>query len=110
LKGHTLSTKIEFFESTGTSSRNPRTNHDAYKQWMKHLRSVYDNYPLVWVEDMIRVPPKSRITSHLLMAHITECDDGKQYYGQCCDGKNEDPVPAVLMESEVEDSSNGDGQ
>lgn len=109
LKGHSLKEKIEFFENTGTGGSNPRTNHETYKQWVQQIRSVQDNFPLSWVKDMIRVEPKSRITAHLLMAHITECDDGKHYYGQCCDGEDEDPLPAVFMDSEVEDTSDSEG-
>jgi hypothetical protein len=98
-----------YFESNGTSGTNPRTNQEAYKQWIKSLTSIRDNYPVEWINNMIRLSPKARLTPQLLMSQITECDDDNQYYGICCDGHEEEVLPAELMDSELEDDSNSEG-
>jgi hypothetical protein len=84
LNGESLEAKNEFFEVTGTGAPGP-TNQEACKAWMKRLKSTCDSKPLDWIHGLLRTNPKSRISSHVLMENILECDDKNQYYGHCCD-------------------------
>lgn len=73
---------------------------------MQELKSGYDNFPMEWVNNMIRKEPKARLTPQLLMSQITECDDERKYYGLCCDGVEDNPI---LVESEIDDDPDSEG-
>ncbi|KAL8733073.1 MAG: hypothetical protein Q9181_003711 [Wetmoreana brouardii] len=75
LKGKSLGDKEQYLERTGSCANIPAKNQEAYKGWMKQLQTEYDNYPSEWVKNMIRIQPKARLTTQLLMSQITECDD-----------------------------------
>lgn len=84
LNGESLEAKKVFFENSGNGTSNP-TNQEAYKEWMKQLKSSTDTKPLEWIRGLLRPDPKARVSAHVLMQQILECDDQVQYYGNCCD-------------------------
>src|ERR1700691_1196154 len=105
LKGETLNSKNSYFEKNGTGGTNPRTNDEAYKEWLSRLTvTKHDNHAVEWARNMIRVDPKARLSAPGLMAQILDCDDDGQYYGLCCDGHDgEDDIPANLKDSDLEE-------
>ena len=103
LKGETLASKLAHFRSNGTSGEYPRVNQTAFQDWMKKLESTKDNAPLEWIKNMIMVRPDARIKTEKLMSRILTCDDEKDYYGLCCDGKEEKHVPVELRDEDIED-------
>ena len=109
LKGETLTSKLAHFRSNGTSGEYPRVNQAAFEDWMKKLSSTKDNAPLEWIRNMIMVRPDARIKTEKLMSRILTCDDEKDYYGLCCDGKEETEVPVELRDEDIEDFSSSEG-
>jgi hypothetical protein len=109
LKGETLASKLAYFRSNGTLGDYPRVNPKAFKDWMKKLESTKDNAPLEWIRNMILDKPVARLTPQQLMSRILTCDDERDYYGLCCDGKEESDVSAELRDVEFEDCSNSEG-
>lgn len=109
LKGETLASKLAHFRSNGTSGEYPRVNQEAFQDWMKKLESTKDNAPLEWIRKMIIVRPDARLKPEQLMSRILTCGDERDYYGLCCDGKEESDVPAELRDGEFEDFSSSEG-
>lgn len=85
------------------------------KGWMKKLesKSKKDNAPLDWIRNLTMEKAESRLTPQQLMDRITSkeaLEDGKGYYGLCCDGKKDDEVAIELRDSDVEVSSGSEGE
>jgi hypothetical protein len=109
LKGETLASKLAYFRNNGTLGDYPRVNQVAFEDWMKKLESTKDNAPLGWIRNMILKEPAARLTPQQLMSQILTCDDERDYYGLCCDGKEESDVSAELRDMEFEDCSSSEG-
>ena len=109
LKGKTLASKLAHFRSNGTLGDYPRVNHVAFQNWMNKLESTKDNAPLEWISKMIVARPDARLKPEQLMSRILTCDDERDYYGLCCDGKEESDVPAELRDGDFEDFSSSEG-
>jgi hypothetical protein len=106
-----LDSKISYFEKNGTEGTNPRTNEEAYREWLKRLTFIKrDNYAVEWARNMIRVAPEARLTAPGIMAQILECDDDGQYYGLCCDGHDGEDIPTQLKDSDFEEDASSDGK
>ena len=76
---------------------------------MKKLDSRKDNAPLDWIKNMTMMKPDSRLKAQQLMDRILTCEDDKDYYGLCCDGKEDVDVAVELRNSDVGDSSGSEG-
>ena len=109
MKGETLDSKLAHFRGNGTLGDYPRVNQEAFKTWTKKLESKKDNAPLEWIRNMVLIKPVARLAPEQLMSRILTCEDEKDYYGLCCDGKEENEVPIELKDDEVEDYSSGEG-
>lgn len=101
--------KSAYFMENGTSSPFYSANQEAFKGWMKKLESKNDNAPLDWIRNMTMRKPDSRLKPQQLMDRILTSEDEKDYYGLCCDGKEEDDVAVELRNSDIEDSSGSEG-
>ncbi|RTE76738.1 hypothetical protein BHE90_008812 [Fusarium euwallaceae] len=87
LKGRSLEEKLQFFESNGSNSRNPRENYDAYLLWMRELRKLEpgrDTEPLLWTEKLISMNIDERGTADELLSAITSCEDEEDGYMYHC--------------------------
>ena len=108
LKGETLESKTTYFLRNGNSSIVQSANREAFNGWITKLSSKGDNAPLAWIQRMTSWEPKGRIQAQQLMNQILTCDE-RDYYGLCCDGRDENDVPAELRDSDIEDVSDGEG-
>ena len=109
LKGETLKSKLDYFNREGSLGDWPRNNMEAFKGWVKKLESVKDNTPLEWIGNMVREKRTSRFDAKTLMSRIYECDEERDFYGQCCREDGEDRLPGEQNETESEDITSSEG-
>ncbi|KAI9765695.1 MAG: hypothetical protein M1839_005400 [Geoglossum umbratile] len=88
LRGRTLGSMKEYFYSHGTNESYVRTNSEAMNLWLEEIRDImspgYDNQPIEWIKDMVKVIPESRPGARELVSQISDCEGG--FCGTCCAG------------------------
>ena len=94
--------------SNGTCSEFHGTNPQAFQAWMKKLDSEKDNAPLDWIKNMTLEEPDARLEPKQLMKRILSCHE-HDYYGLCCDGKDEKNIAIELRDSDAETFSASEG-
>ncbi|KAF2191014.1 hypothetical protein K469DRAFT_696765 [Zopfia rhizophila CBS 207.26] len=121
LKGKDLESKESFFMKTGTGNLNPRTNREAYLDWLAQLQNatLVHNEPIEWIHQMLKEGPRNRITASELLEQIRDYRDHDRdltYYGHCCGGEESDvssichssiasPAPETDLDRHVNDIS-----
>lgn len=86
LRGETLGRMKEFFTSHGTNEDAIRTNQEAMELWCVKLHGrlnpAYDNEPLKWIKDMVKVEPEDRPSASQLINRIRHSEG--DFCGTCC--------------------------
>jgi TolA-binding protein len=91
LKGRTVEYVYDFFKEHGMRLSNVRTNPTGFRELVTELKETAtrsDNIALVWVQDMLVVQPRLRLTAASLVESITTAgQDGegrRAFCGICC--------------------------
>jgi ankyrin repeat protein len=110
LKGQTPKTKDQFFGDNGNGGKNPRVNPQALDLWLSKLSSAgdADNQPIAWIQQMLELGPKNRISSVQLLDSVLGYADQHIYYGHCCADQDEDA--SSCKSSEFADSDSDDAR
>lgn len=81
-----MRSKDTFFDENGNGGKNPRVNPYGLALWLAKLANASDedNQPISWIQQMLQVGPKDRVSSVGLLDAILGHADQHIYYGHCC--------------------------
>lgn len=88
LRGHTIQSMKEYFDTHGTEEAFIRDNAEATECWKQLLFQMpgptCDNEPLNWISTMIKPVPRDRMGAAELVTRISEYRAEYSFIGLCC--------------------------